>query len=88
MTYIDRARELWTSCKDQPLWIRLLLIFAIITGLPLIWKTSEILLKALGLIGVGYFLLDLVRDDISELVKEVTPVEEEVAPTQFSMEED
>ena len=88
MSYVQKTKDLWSSCKGQPLWIRLLLIFAIIMGLPLIWKTCEILLRALGLIGVGYFLLDLVRDDISDLVKEAEQAVDEATSTQPPVEED
>ena len=88
LSYIQKTKDLWLSCKGQPLWIRLLIILVIIMGLPLIWKTCEILLRALGLIGVGYFLLDLVRDDISDLVKEAEQAVEQATSSQPPMEED
>lgn len=64
---IERMKELWLSCKGQPLWIRILILLALITVFPILWKSYEIVLKCLAVLASIFFVTKLFEDEFKEV---------------------
>ena len=64
---IDKAKELWLSCKGQPLWIRVLILLALVTVFPILWKSYEIILKCIAVLASIFFVTKLFEDEFKEV---------------------
>lgn len=86
---IEKIKELWLSCKGQPLWIRVLILLALITVFPILWKSYEIILKCIAVLASIFFVTKLFEDEFTQVQEKGEELLEQVTnQPQPSMEED
>lgn len=85
---IEKMKELWLSCKGQPLWIRILILLALITVFPILWKSYEIILKCLAVLASIFFVTKLFEDEFTQAQEKGEELLEQVTSQQPPMEED
>tara|TARA_A200000159_G_C7105501_1_gene248424 strand:+ start:107 stop:370 length:264 start_codon:yes stop_codon:yes gene_type:complete len=86
---IEKAKDLWLSCKGQPLWIRVLILLALITVFPILWKSYEIILKCIAVLASIFFVTKLFEDEFVQAQQKGEELLEQVTnQPQPSMEED
>ena len=86
---IEKAKDLWLSCKGQPLWIRVLILLALITVFPILWKSYEIILKCIAVLASIFFVTKLFEDEFVQAQQKGEELLEQVTNQhQPSMEED
>tara|TARA_S200000501_G_C20855780_1_gene757689 strand:- start:1197 stop:1469 length:273 start_codon:yes stop_codon:yes gene_type:complete len=64
---IEKAKDLWASCKGQPLWIRIIILLALITVFPILWKSYEIILKCIAVLASIFFVTKLFEDEFHQV---------------------
>lgn len=87
---IEKMKDLWASCKGQPLWIRILILLALITVFPILWKSYEIILKCLAVLASIFFVTKLFEDEFTQAQEKGEELLEQVTnqSQQPPMEED
>ena len=87
---IEKMKELWLSCKGQPLWIRILILLALVTVFPILWKSYEIILKCIAVLASIFFVTKLFEDEFHQAQAKGEEFLEQVtnATNQPPMEED